>query len=187
MPHLVVTGDVTVGCLIRRDLGHAGLDGFLVLAEGEENGPNIGTLNISQLCPVCLFLGKGILVTLDALLLVVLDRGEADQSELSVIAQALLVDVDARFVVLHEVALLDEVHQVVASLSVDLLGVGVCIVRESDLRLVDVKETHGIALCHLAGLLSVEGVVGGGDNFVAVFLVGEEGLEGADFDHSILR
>jgi len=70
--------DTVITCYIsvargRDDMSHAILDGFLVLAEGQENGADVGTLHIGQLGPVSLLLGEGKLVTLDEFVFVVLD------------------------------------------------------------------------------------------------------------------
>ena len=75
--------------------------------------------------------------------------------------------------------------QVVSSLEVDRLVVRVCALGEVDLRFVYVKETHGVAFRLLLGFFCVEGVVSGGDNFVAVVFVSEVTFEGADFDHIV--
>ena len=54
---LIVASDVAIRCLLRHNLAHARLDHILVLAEGQEDGADISTLHVSQLCPVSLFFG----------------------------------------------------------------------------------------------------------------------------------
>lgn len=114
----IVACHVAVAFLLS-DLVNAILNGFLVVAEGEEDGADVGVLDVSELGAVLLLLGEGELMALDELGLVVLDRGEAHDATLRVTFHRLLVDVEGRFIVLLEEALVDEVLQVVTALEVD--------------------------------------------------------------------
>ena len=160
MTYLIVTGDVAIWLLRGHDLAHASLDHILVLTEGEENGSDIGTLDIGQLCPVSLFLGQGQLVSLNSVLLVIIDGGEANQTKLCMITHGLLVDVHALLSVLDKVAMLDEVKQVLTTSGINLVGVWILILSHGYFWLVDVEEAHFIAISHGTSLNSVEGVVG---------------------------
>lgn len=136
-------------------------DGFLVVAEGEEDGADVGVLDVSELGAVLLLLGEGELMALDELSLVVLDRGEAHDATLGVAFHRLLVDVEGRFIILLEEAFVDEVLQVVTALKVDRLIIRVSLRIKVNLRLVDMQEGHFVALGHFTSLNSVECVISG--------------------------
>ena len=110
--------DVAPG-LILSHLFESCLDGFLVVSESEEDRADIGILDVSEFRAIFFFLGKSVLMPLDPFLLVILNRGEANQSLLAVAVHGLLVDVEPGCVILHQVAFLDEVVEVVLSLEVN--------------------------------------------------------------------
>ena len=93
MADLVFGRDVAIGRLRGHNLAHTRLDDFLVLPECKKNGPDSCGLDISQLCPVLLLLSQCELMSLNSVLLVIIDRGQSDQTKLSVRAHGLLVDV----------------------------------------------------------------------------------------------
>ena len=160
MPDLVFASDIAVGGLGGDDLAHARFDTLLVFSECQEDGAYICRLYISQFCPIVLFLFEGELVSLDAVLLVVIDRGEPDEAELRVVTHRLLIDVHAIFGVLYKVSLLDEMLQVGSTCRVHFVSVRIGLGIECDLWLVDVEEAHGVAVRHSTCLLGVEGIVG---------------------------
>ena len=160
MPDLVFASDVAVGGLRGYDLAHAHFDAFLVLSECQEDWAYICGLNISQFCSIVFFLFKGEFMPFDAVLLVVIDRGEPDEAKLRVITHRLLIDVHAVLGILYEVSLLDEMLQVGSTCRVYFISVWIGLRVECDLWFVNVEEAHGIAVSHRACLLSVEGVVG---------------------------
>lgn len=65
--------DVSIGGRAFDDCGHLSLDNLLVLLECEEDGADVRRLHISELGAVGLLLRQGVLVPLDALLLIVFD------------------------------------------------------------------------------------------------------------------
>jgi len=101
-----------------------------------------------------------------------------------VVAHRLPVDVEACIAILHKVALLNEMLEILTATRVNLFVIRVCFFRESDLWLVDIQEAHGVSVGHGACLLRVKCVVGWADDLRAVLLVSKVALEGSDFDHS---
>jgi len=158
--------DTIVACHIAiafllSDLVDPLLNGFLVVTEGKEDGANVSVLNVSELGAVLFLLCEGELVALDELGLVVLDRGEAHDATLRVAFHSLLVDVEGRLIILLEEAFVDEVLQVVTTLEVDRLIIGVSLGIEVNFGLVDMQEGHLVALGHFTCLNRVESVISG--------------------------
>ena len=122
-------------------------------------------------------------MSLDSVLLVVVDGSQANQAELRVVAHRLLVDVDAFFRVLYQVAVLNEVQKVCTARRVNFISVGVLISCHGDFWLVHVEEAHRIAVGHGAGLFRVKRVVSWRDDLTDILLVCKEAFEGTNFDH----
>ena len=59
----------------------------MILSECQEDGTYICGLDICQFCSVKFFLGEGVLVSLDPVLLVVLDGGKSNDALLGVVTR----------------------------------------------------------------------------------------------------
>ena len=91
---------------------------------------------------------------------VLLDRAQAHQPGLDVVAHALLVDVQAGRALLEQGAALDQPVQVLHALGVDRVGVDVGAFGQVDLRAAHVQEGVGVSGRQLARLFGVDHVVG---------------------------
>ena len=103
----VLHHDTLVGLLsdgLRYEFGNG-----LTVTISEEYRTNIRVLYISECRAVLLLLWDGLLVPFDQVILIVRDRGEADNAELAVCAHRLSIHVKIRLFVSNEVALLNEV------------------------------------------------------------------------------
>ena len=101
------------------------------------------------------------------------------------ISHRLPVDVKASLVVLNEIALVDEVLKVFTATRIDLFIVRISLGWQSDLWLVYVEETHGIAISHRTRLFGVESVIGRANHLVTVLLIGKETFESSNFNHFV--
>ena len=102
------------------------------------------------------------------------------------ISHRLPVDVKAGLVVLNEIALVDEVLKVLTATRIDLFIVRISLGWKSDFWLVDVEETHGVAISHRTRLFGVESVIGRANHLVTVLLIGKETFESSNFNHFAL-
>ena len=75
MADLIVASHVAIWLSGLNNVRHTSLDRFLIVAESQENWAYVRGLYISQFGPISLFLGKRELMALDAVGLIVLDRG----------------------------------------------------------------------------------------------------------------
>jgi len=102
MFNLVITNCGRVGLSSLSNGLHSLLDVFSTL-ESEENWADIGTLIISDLCPICLLLICGQLMSLNKSLFIVINCDLSYNTILSNIAHFLAIDVHPCLVVLLEV------------------------------------------------------------------------------------
>jgi len=93
MPDAIWARHIAPWLIRTSHLYHLVLDCILILSECKEDGTYICGLDICQFGSIKFFLGEGVLVSLDPVLLVVLDGGKSNDALLGVVAHGLLVDV----------------------------------------------------------------------------------------------
>ena len=109
--------------------------------------------------PVVLLVRPRLLVLLDDVAVVLVDRGARDEPGLAVVAHPLRVHVQARLGILDEDAAADELGEVVPPLRVDRVGVLVRPLRQVDLGPGDAQEAVGVPAREGARLLRGDDVV----------------------------
>jgi len=125
----------------------------------KENRSGVSVLHIGDLSSVGLFILPGELMLLDASGLIVVDVREGHYTILDVAAHFLRVDVNTGRSVLDQIALADELAQVVSCVLVDWRGVRVGSIWKFEISATHSEEAHFVIACNLAGLLRVHHVV----------------------------
>jgi hypothetical protein len=145
-----------------RVLGEAvdvGVD-FRIGAVGEEDGAGLGVERFDVADAVVLLVGPGELVFADDAVDVFLATGGGDAADLGMGSHDLPVEVVAGLGVLVDGAVLEEALEVLGALRVNGGRIGVCALREVDLRFAHAEEAEGVAGGDGGGFLGGHDVVG---------------------------
>lgn len=116
-------------------------------------------------------------------MLVVVNRGESENTLLRVCAIRLLIYVHPRNIVFDKKSLFAEHLEILSALLVDFIVVWIQVMRQVNLWLTDVIERHFVVFALFCCFLSVDDIVGVRKNLADVRFVAEEALETAKLYH----
>ena len=113
-----------------------------------------------MLAAVLFFIGAGQLGLADDIVEIIIDRSAADNTGLGAAVHDLAVNIKAGLFLTNEDAVGDHLMQAVGRSLVDDISIDIGILRQVDLRLIDMEEGIGVAGSHLAGLGRAHNIIG---------------------------
>ena len=182
IPIPIVARNVTIWLLILNNFVHLRFDSLFVILERQEHWAYICLLYLCKFCSVIFFLWQSELMPFNFVTLVILNACQSYDTLLNMAIHDLSIDVHSLFVVLLEIPIADELEQVLSSLLIHLICIGVGLGVKVNLWLVDVEEAHRVSVCHLACFVCVQDVIGRRNDLVAVLLICEEPSEWSNLD-----
>ena len=182
IPIPIIARNVTIWLLVFDNFVHLCLDSFSIILERQEHRAYICLLYFCKFCSVIFFLWQSEFMPFNFVALVILDACKSYNTLLNMTIHDLSIDVHSLLIVLLEVAIADELEQILSSLLIHLISIGVGLWVKVNLWLVDVEEAHRVSVCHLARFVGVQDIIGGRDDLVAVLLICEEPSEWSHLD-----
>ena len=153
-------------------------------AISQEDGAGIGIAAVDMLAAVLFFIGAGQLVLADDIVEIIIDRSAADNTGLGAAVHDLAVNIKAGLFLTNEDAVGDHLMQAVGRSLVDDISIDIGILRQVDLRLIDMEEGIGVAGSHLAGLGRAHNIIGERGDFLRQLRSGAHSPEGSNFSHN---
>ena len=147
---------------------------------GQENGAGVGAECVHQTGAVVLFVGAGLLMLFDEIVLVVLDVTDGHEARLLVLADDLAVQVHGRLRLADQGSGGLELVQVLQGARIHRVRVRIDLWIQLEFRAIHAKERMGLAFRKGGGFLTIHHVVRDGGDFGGEFGGWDETLKRSD-------
>ena len=150
--------------IVERCLGRShGIDGRVDpggAAIGQKDGPGVRRERQDVPRAIVFLIGSRLLVLLDEVVVVLVNRGASDHADLRVVSHDLPIEVESLLIIAKETALFDQPLEGPGRLRIHGVVMDIGLGRQVDLGPHHMEEAVGIAGSELAGLGRVDDVVG---------------------------